>query len=157
MNVTKNGAPAGGGDATKAKQDTIIATILGATSVGVSQIAATTIDLNQAASTYDLLTGTSQVVILESLNFKVPTGAVAGSLTSISIQTDDATAGVIIDSTDGDVANLTSEADLGWTGTLYITVGTKIRLTIAGGAHGSAKVCNIIAKCRAVVAGGNLA
>ncbi|KKL13872.1 hypothetical protein LCGC14_2521420, partial [marine sediment metagenome] len=121
---------------------------------GVEQMAPTTIDLNQAAATYDLFTGTAQVVILESLNIKMPTGAAGGALTSISIQTDDATAGVIINPTDGAVANLTSEADLGWTGTLYITAGTKIRLTIAGGAHGSAYVCNVTAKCRAVVAGG---
>ena len=125
--------------------------------MGRSQIAATTIDLNQAAATYDLFTGTDQVVILESLNIKMPTGAAGGALTSISIQTDDVTPGVIISSVDGDVANLTSEADLGWTGTLYITVGTKIRLTIAGGAHGAGYVCKVTAKSRAVVSGGYLA
>ena len=130
---------------------------IAATAAGRAQIAATTIDLNQAAATYDLFTGTTQVVILESLNIKMPTGAAGGALTSISIQTDDATPGVIINSTDGAVANLTSEAGLGWIGTLYITVGTKIRLTIGGGAHGAAYVCNVTAKCRAVVAGGNLA
>jgi len=124
---------------------------------GVAQIVSTTIDLNQAVATYDLFTGTLQVVVLESLNIKMPTGAAGGALTSISIQTDDVTPGVIISATDGIVANLTSEADLGWTGTLYITVGTKIRLTIAGGAHGVAYVCNVIAKCRTVVSGGYLA
>ena len=125
--------------------------------LGVAQIAATTIDLDQAAASYDLFTGTTQAVVLESLSFKTATGAAGGALTSISIQTDDATPGVIIDSTDGDVANLTSEADLGWTGIMYIAVGTKIRLTIGGGAHGSAYVCQATAKYRAVVAGGNLA
>lgn len=125
--------------------------------VGVAQIAATTINLNQAAASYDLFTGTTQVVILESLNIKMPTGAAGGALTSISIQTDDATPGVIINSTDGDVANLTSEADLAWAGTLYIKVGTKIKLTIAGGAHGAGYVCNVTAKGRAVVNGGYLA
>ncbi len=124
---------------------------------GRTQIAATTIDLNQAAATYDLFTGTAQAVILESLNIKMPTGAAGGALTSISIQTDDVTAGEIVSVADGDVANLTSEADLGWTGTLYITVGTKIRLTIGGGAHGAEYVCNVTAKYRAVVTGGNLA
>jgi len=128
-----------------------------ATAVGKIQMAATTIDLNQGIGSYDLFTGTTQVVILESLNIKMPTGDCGGALTSISIQTDDATPGVIISAADGAVANLTSEADLGWTGTLYITVGTKIRLTIAGGAHGAAYVCQVTAKCRAVVAGGYLA
>ena len=125
--------------------------------IGKAQIAATTIDLDQVAATYDLFTGTDQVVILESLNIKMPTGAAGGALTGISIQTDDVTPGIIIDAADGVVANLTSEADLGWTGTLYITVATKIRLTIIGGAEGGAYVCNVTAKCRAVVAGGYLA
>ena len=125
--------------------------------MGRSQIAATTIDLFQAADTYDLFIGTTQVVILEGLNIKLPTGAVGGTLTGISIQTDDATPGVIISAADGVIANLTSEADLGWTGTLYITVGTKIRLTIVGGPAGAGYVCNVTAKCRAVVSEGYLA
>ena len=125
--------------------------------VGVVQEKATTIDLNQAAGSYDLFLGTAQVVILESLNIKMPTGAVGGDLTSTSIQTDDATPGVIISAEDGVVANLTSEADLAWAGKLFITVGTKIRLTIAGGAHGSEYICQVTAKCRAVVNGGYLA
>lgn len=129
---------------------------LGATSVGVAQIANATIDLDQAANTYDLFTGTSQVVILESLIIKMPTAGAGGSLTSISIQTDDATPAVFINSTDGVVGNLTSEAEIYWTGLAYITVATKIRLTIAGGANGSAYVCKVVAKCRAVVAGGSL-
>ncbi|KKN52946.1 hypothetical protein LCGC14_0607470 [marine sediment metagenome] len=135
----------------------LVAALPGATVMGKAQIAATTIDLNQAAASYDLFTGTTQVVILESLNIKMPTGAAGGALTSISIQTDDVTPGVIISAAAGAVANLTSEADLGWTGALYITVGTKIRLTIGGGAHGAGYVCNVTAKYRAVVSGGNLA
>ncbi|MBA7590469.1 hypothetical protein ES708_32590 [subsurface metagenome] len=121
-----------------------------------AQIAATTIDLDQGIGTYDLFTGTAEVVILESLNIKLPTGAPGGTLDSISIQTDDATPGVIISAANGAVANLLTEAELGWTGTLYITVGTKIQLTIAGGPSGADYICNVTAKCRAVVAGGNL-
>ncbi|KKK96745.1 hypothetical protein LCGC14_2659710, partial [marine sediment metagenome] len=124
--------------------------------LGVAQIAATTIDLDQAAASYDLFTGTSQAVVLESLSFKTATGAAGGALTSISIQTDDATPGVIINSTDGVVGNLTSEADLSWVGALYITVATKIQLTIGGGAHGSAYVCQVTATYRSVAAGGTL-
>lgn len=127
------------------------------TVTGKLQIAATTIDLDQGIGTYDLFTGTAQAVILESLNIKLPTGAPGGTLTSISIQTDDATPGVIISAADGAVANLTSEADIGWTGTLYITVDTKIQLTIAGGPSVADYICNVTAKCRAVVAGGYLA
>ena len=127
------------------------------TGLGRAQIAATTIDLNQIAATYPLLTGTAQAVILESLNIKMPNIVAGGALTSISIQTDDVTPGVIISAAQGAVANLTAEADLSWIGSLYITVGTIITLTIAGGAHGVAYVCNVTAKYRAVVDGGNLA
>ncbi len=148
------GTPAG---ASVSADIAVIDTLVDVQVMGRAQIAATTIDLNQAAASYDLFTGTTQVVILESLNIKMPTGAAGGALTSISIQTDDATPGVIISAADGAVANLISEAELGWTGTLYIKVGTKIRLTIAGGAHGVGYVCNVTAKYRAVVSGGNLA
>ncbi len=127
------------------------------TGVGTVQIANTTEDLNQAASTYDLFTGTTQPVILKALTIKMPTGAAGGSLTSISIQTDDATPGVIISSTLGAVANLTSEADIGWSGEMRIDVGTKIQLTIAGGAHGSEYITKITATYEATVAGGTLA
>lgn len=125
--------------------------------MGRLQIATTTADLNQAAATYDLFTGTTQAVVLEKLNIKMPTGAAGGSVTSIAIVTDDATAGTIIGATDGAVANLTSEADLGWTGVLLINVGTKIRLTIAGGAHGSEYLTTVVTQYRAVVSGGYLA
>lgn len=125
--------------------------------MGRAQIAATTIELQQAENTYVLFTGTTEAVILESLNIKMPTGAPEGALTSISIQTDDATPGVIISAVDGAVANLLTEADLGWTGSLYITVDTTIGLTIAGGAAGASYVCQVTAKCRAVVSGGHLA
>jgi len=130
---------------------------LAATAKGKLQEASTTIDLNQAAGTYDLFTGTTQAVILESLIIQMPVGAAAGALTSISIQTNDATPQVIIDSTTGAVANLTSEAQLSWTGKIRISTGKKIQLTIAGGAHGSTYTCNVNAECRAVVDGGYLA
>ena len=125
--------------------------------MGRVQIAATTIDLDQGVGVYNLFTGTAQAVILESLNIKLPTGAPGGTLTSISIETDDATQGIIISLADGDVANLLTEADLGWTGTLYIRVGTGITLSIAGGPSVADYICDVTAKCRAVVSGGYLA
>jgi hypothetical protein len=129
-----------------------------ATGVGVVQIATTTEDLNQAASTYDLLTGTTQPVILESLSLKMPAVDISGgALTYITIQTDDVTAQTIFNSTDGVKANLTSEAELSWTGCVRVNVGTKLTLTIAGGAAGTACAATITAKYRAVVAGGTLA
>lgn len=135
--------------------DAIIAKLV--TGVGQVQIVQTTESLDQAAASYDLFTGTTQAVILEGFSLKLPTGAVGGALTSISVQTDDATPGVIISSTLGAVANLTSEAELSWTGYLLVNTGTKIQLTIAGGAHGSAYTATFTAKYRAVTAGGTLA
>ncbi len=126
---------------------------------GKDQVAATTIDLEQAAASYDLFTGTAQDVILEELVIRLPNVDVSddAALTSISIQTDDVTPQVIISAADGAKANLTAEAQLYWTAAMLIKVGTKIQLTIAGGAADAATVCDVVAKCRAVVAGGNLA
>jgi len=125
--------------------------------MGRTQIAATTIDLNQAAGAYDLFTGTTQAVLLESFVIRCPDIVAGGALTSIAVATDDTTPGIIIDPTTGAVANLTAEAQISWDGSVYIPVGTKIQLTIGGGAHGVAYVCNVIAKGRSVVSGGYLA
>ena len=128
------------------------------TAIGVLQVVPTTIDLNQAAATYTLLTGSVQAVTLEKLTFRVPNVDISGgALTSISIHTDDVTPAVIFNVADGDLANLTQEASLGWTGAIPIPVGTIIQLTIAGGAGGVACVCNAVAQYRASVAGGILA
>lgn len=126
------------------------------TNAGVTQIAKTTIDLNQGTGAKDLFTGATQDTMLESLIIKMPTGDAGAPLTSISIQTDDATPAVLINSTDGDVSNLVSEAEIYWTGVAHITVGTKIQLTIAGGAHGSTYTCKVTAKYRSMTDGGVL-
>jgi len=128
------------------------------TEAGRLQIISTTEDLNQPAGNYDLFTGTDDAVILERLNLKMPTGgASSGTLTSISIQTDDATPGTIISAASGAVANLVSEADLAWSGNLLVNIGTKIRLTIAGGANGSTCTSTIVVQYRAIEDGGKLA
>ena len=135
-----------------------IGNAISATAAGTLQTITTTIDLNQAAATYTLLTGTTQAVTLEKLTFRVPNVDISGgALTSISIHTDDVTSAVIFNIADGDLANLTQEASLGWTGALPIPVGTIIQLTIAGGAGGAACVCNVVAQYRADVVGGVLA
>lgn len=124
---------------------------------GKIQPATMTESLNQALGTYDLFVGTTQKVLLKSLVINMPTGAAGGAITSISIQTDAATPQVIISAVQGAVANLTSEAQLAWTGAIVIPVGTKIQLTIAGGAHGSAYTATIDTECEALVSGGYLA
>lgn len=134
----------------------VIGASVSPTSAGTMQEAAKTIDLNQAAATYDLFTGTTQVVMLESLVIQMPVGAAGGALTSISIQTNDATPQVLISAVQGAVINLTSENQLIWTGKIRVATGKKIQLTIGGGATGAAYVCNVVAELRAVVSGGSL-
>ncbi len=124
---------------------------------GVNQAKTTTIDLNQAAATYDLFTGTTQNVSLHKILIRMSGGAVAGAVTSISIQTNDATPQVLISAVDGAVANLTNEAQLSWTGNCMIEAGQKIQLTIAGGAAGAAKVCDVVAEYVSQAGGGYLA
>lgn len=126
-------------------------------SAGVEQVKSATISLNQAAGSYTLFTGTTQVVDLEKLVIQMPVGAAGGALTSISIQTNDATPQPLITTIQGAVANLTSENQLTWTGICRIGVGKLIQLTIAGGAHGGAYTCLVDAQYRTVVSGGYLA
>jgi hypothetical protein len=125
--------------------------------VGNKQIKDTTIDLNQAAATYNIFTGSAQNVLVESLVIKMPDIIAGGALTSISIQTDDSTPQVFISSALGAVANLTAEAQLSSTAPIVIIPGQKIQLTIAGGAHGVAYVCDVIVNYRAISDGGYLA
>jgi len=119
--------------------------------------AVATIDLNQAIGTYDLFTGTTQNVKVESLIIRMPDLAAGGALTSISIQTNDNTPQVFISAALGAVANLTAQAQLGCDSPIIVTTGKKIQLTIAGGAHGVAYSCTVRAYYRAEVAGGYLA
>lgn len=126
--------------------------------VGVMQAKPTTVDIGQIAGTYDLFTATTQDVVVESLVIRMSGGAGGGNLTSISIQTDDATPQVFISVVQGAVANLTNEAQLAWTGAILLDAGTsaKIQITLAGGAASAARVCDVVATCRAAVTGGYL-
>ena len=128
------------------------------TRAGRAQSATTTIDLEQAAAAYDLFTGTTADFIIESLNIRLPAVDVSddANLTSIAIATEDATPFVFLTAAQGAVANLTSEAQLGWTGVGQINVGSKIQLTIAGGASDVATVCEVVAIGRAAADGGSL-
>ncbi len=126
---------------------------------GTLQMAATTINLQQAASTYTLFTGATQAVMVEKLTFALPNVNVADdvNITYITIQSNHSTAQVIFNSTTGAKANLTAEQQLSWNGPpIYLGVGKKIQLTIAGGAADAATVCNVVAEYRAVVSGGTL-
>ncbi len=134
----------------------MISSFLAPTHKGTMQMGATTIDLNQAAASYTLFTGSAQVVIVEKLLIAMPVGAAGGALTSISIQTNDATPQVFITAAQGLVANLTSENQLAWTGAIRIGVGKLIQLTIGGGATGAGYVCNVNVEYRSVTSLGTL-
>jgi len=145
-------------DSLEALADTL-ATIPTVTGAGTLQMKATTIDLQQAANTYDLFTGATQAVMVEKLTFALPNVNVADdvNITYITIQSNHSTAQVIFNSTTGAKANLTAEQQLSWNGPpIYLGVGKKIQLTIAGGAADAATVCNVVAEYRAVVSGGTL-
>ena len=138
-------------------EQAIIDAINEPTLVGKLQIKATTIELNQAAGAKDLFTGTDQDVVIEKLTIRIPVDVSAGTMTSLSIQTDDTTNQVFISAADGAKANLTAQAQLGWTGVTLLKATKKIQLTIAGAATGIACSCDVIAEYRAVVSGGYLA
>ncbi len=130
--------------------------------VGVVQIKAVTEDLEQAAASYDLVTGTDQDVIVESLTLRCPVDCSddAGAFTGISIQTDDTTPQVFVSQEDGVKANLTEQAQLSWASygaAILLKATKKIQLTIYGDPADAPTVCDIVIKCRAVVSGGYLA
>ncbi|MDP2754428.1 MAG: hypothetical protein Q8P40_08570 [Nitrospirota bacterium] len=78
------------------------------------------------------------------------------NITSISIQTNDATPQVFITSTQGAKANLTAEAQITWTGSRLLKATKLVQLTIAGGAADASTVCDVVATYRSVAAGGYL-
>ena len=136
-----------------------VALIPVSTGAGTLQIKATTVDLQQAAGSYTLFTGTTQPVMVEKLTLALPNVNVSddATITYITVQTDHATPQVIFNSTTGAKANLTAEQQLSWNGPpIYLPVGKVIQLTIAGGAADASTVCNVAAEYRAVAAGGTL-
>ncbi len=136
-----------------------IAAIAVATVVGRIQIKATTIDLHQAAGAKDLFTGTTQDVLIKSLTFRTSENISddAGAITGISIQTDDTTPQVFVNSVVGAKAYLTAQAQLGWTGVSLLKVGKKIQLTLIGAsAEIDPTTCDVVCEFEAVVSGGNL-
>lgn len=124
----------------------------------LARMASTTIDLAQIAATYDLFTGATQDVEVEALIIRLPNVNVSDdvNITSISIQTDDATPFVFVSTAQGAKANLTAEVQIPWTGSMLLKVGKKIQLTIAGGAADAATVCDVVVKYRTKVEGGTL-
>ena len=129
------------------------------TLAGEMQMAEATLDLNQVAADYDLFTGTAEDCWLIGFSIKMPDDLCDdATLTSISVHTDDSTPAVLVDPTlDAIVVNLTAEAEFSWSGKCRINVGTKIQLTIAGGAEGAEYIVTATAEYRAINDTGYLA
>lgn len=105
-----------------------------------------TVDLNQAAATYDVCTTTADTFI-RGLTISVPRDCSADAgFTGISIQTNATTAQTFISQANGVKANLTESAQLAWgcgSGAIFIPTGGKIQLTIYGAATGTATALKI--------------
>ena len=129
---------------------------------GVMQVFNTTIDLYQAAGTYDLATRAIQDCLIESVIVALPNINVSddATITSISVQTNDSTAQVFIDgAVEGLKANLAAEAQIAssLSSPILLRNGKKIQLTIAGGAaDASPTKCDVTIIYEAAVSGGYL-
>jgi hypothetical protein len=114
----------------------------------------TTIDLNQAANSYDLFTAGDYDVEILHLTIIIPadlTGDAAGSLTAISIQSTDGTPVVFISSTAGAKANLTANKYLQYNGGEKVATTKKIQITIVGGPTAASQVCTVFVGYRVAV------
>jgi len=128
--------------------------------MGKKQIKAVTADLHNDAGTYDIVTGTTADIVVESLIFspRVDVSDDVGGITAISVQTDDTTNQVFISQTEGAIANLTAYNQLGCIAPVLVRAGKKIQFTIYGGtADADPTTCDVIIVFRAVTNGGYLA
>ncbi len=129
------------------------------TKAGKAQTFPTTIDLHQAAGTYDVATGTAQMVTIESIIFTVNDDVSddGTGITAVTFQTDTTTEQEFINNVEGTIANLTDESQISWEGAVLLRVGDKIQFTIEGGtAAADPTTCSVLIKYRAVVDGGYL-
>ena len=136
-----------------------IAALPATTTAGARRVKPATIDLAQAAASYDLYTCSTQPVVIEGLTIQMPAAVDLSddaTITSISIQTDDTTAQTFIPAATAVKASMTAGAQFSWTGFTRLAVGKKIQLTIAGGAADAASVCLVEVLYHATVAGGTL-
>ncbi len=113
------------------------------------------ISLNQAAATYDVMTGTTQNLFIDAVIVHVPDDLSAVStFTGISVQTDDVSAIEILSAAAGAKALLTGNFYSVFRGPRVTVATKKIQLTIGGATAGSGKVADITVLWRPLVAGG---
>jgi len=108
-----------------------------------------TIDLQQAASTYDLFVATGGSVYVEYFKITMPASPDVtndATITSISVVTDTTTVITLLSAAAGAKANLVAGTVFAYATPFALPVGKKIRLTIAGGAADASTVC--VTSCR---------
>ena len=118
-----------------------------------------TFDLHQGAATYTIFTPHAQDCLIDSLTWRQTGGVPGGALTSISIQTNDATPAIFISAANGAAGNLVNQAILNWLSNgskILLKVGKFIQITIAGGAAAAANVNDIVIDYHAAIPGGYL-
>jgi hypothetical protein len=118
----------------------------------------TTIDLHQAAATYDVATASGGDVLIEYLVFSTPYDlSDDAAFTGVTIQTNTTTAQTFIDAAGGAKALLTAESQIDWVGRVLLRDTDKIQLTIVGGtATVDPTTCPINIVYRTIQGGGSL-
>ncbi len=113
------------------------------------------ISLNQAASTYDVFTATTQNIFMDAVLVNVPLDLSAvATFTGISVQTDDTTPVEILSSTAGAKAKLTGDFYHVFRGPSVNASTKKIQLTIGGATAGVGAAATVVVLWRPVVSGG---
>jgi len=113
------------------------------------------ISLNQAVSTYDVMTATSQSLFIDAVIIHVPDNLSAvATFTGITVQTDDAAPIEILSAAAGAKAKLTGNFYHVYRGPAVTAATKKIQLTITGATAGAGKIADITVLWRPLVAGG---
>ena len=113
------------------------------------------IDLNQAATDYDVMTATTQNLFIDAVIVHVPDDlSKVATFTGISLATTDSAAIEILSAADGAKANLTGNFFHVFRGPSVTASSQKIQLTIGGGTAGAGMVADITVMWRSVVGGG---
>lgn len=100
-----------------------------------SIVLAGTIDLHNAAASYDLFVATGGTVYVQKFTLTLPNKDLTddAALTGITVQTDTATVIVLLASAAGLKANLAANTVFSYSTPFALPVGKKIQLTIVGG------------------------
>lgn len=109
------------------------------------QIFTTSLNLNQAAATYDIATASGEVIIV---GVALRVGTAAGGLTSVSIQTNDTTPFEIMSAATGAIGNLTAQRTIitDWlqANPWILSTGKKLQYTIVGAGNAGTIACSIL-------------